>query len=114
MGLLSVTILLPTITTEFLTLAPTNAFGQQLTFDNIDKGRSGSALDITNNNIIMTDGNIVPISTATGTNESTATPSSNMTEAIPMITVVDVINSTYIAPKEIDQETEGMIERSKR
>jgi hypothetical protein len=84
-GILSVTILLPVITTEFLTLAPTNAFGQQLTFD-----------------------------TETGTNESTAAPSNNITEPIPMITVVDVINSTYIVPKEIDSETEGRIERAVR
>jgi hypothetical protein len=57
-----------------------------------------------NNNNIMTDDNIVAISTTTGTNDSTATPSSNMTETIPMITVVDVINSTYSVPKEDDEE----------
>jgi hypothetical protein len=115
-GILSVTILPPTITTEFLSLAPTNAFGQQLMFDNIDRGRSGSALDITKkNNNIMTDGNIVPTSTTTGTNDTTATPSSNMTESIPMITLVDIINSTYIAPKEIDEgETEDRIGRALR
>jgi hypothetical protein len=106
-GILSVTILLlPTITAEFLTLAAPDAFGQQLIFDNIDKDRSGSALDTTNNNNnnIMTDDNIVAISTTTGTNDSTGTPSSNVTETIPMITLVDVINSTYSVPKEDDEE----------
>lgn len=48
-GILSVTLLLPTITAEFLTLAAPNAFGQQAVFDNIDKGSIGLALDITGN-----------------------------------------------------------------
>jgi len=57
-------------------------------------------LDITgNNNNNVTDYNIVAISTTTGTNNSSSTPSSNMTETIPMITVHDVINSTYLLPK---------------
>ncbi len=101
-GILSVTILLPTITAELLTLAAPNAFGQQLMFDNIDKDSSSSGLDIPNNN--MTDDNIVAISTTTGTNASSAGASSNMTRTIPVITVLDVINSTYIAPKEIDED----------
>ena len=112
-GILSVTLLLPTITAEFLTLAAPNAFGQQAVFDNIDKGSSSPALDITgndnsNNNNNATDYNIVSISTTTGTNNSSSVPSSNMTETIPMITVHDVINSTYTAPKEVD---EGDLER---
>src|SRR5215204_6342626 len=108
-GILSVTLLLPTITAEFLTLAAPNAFGQQVVFDNIDKGSGGPALDITgNNNNNTTDYNIVSISTTTGTNDSSSVPSSNMTEIIPMITVHDVINSTYTAPKEVD---EGDLER---
>src|SRR5215203_1010636 len=115
-GILSVTLLLPTITAEFLTLAAPNAFGQQVVFDNIDKGSGGPALDITgnnnsnsnNNNNNTTDYNIVSISTTTGTNDSSSVPSSNMTETIPMITVHDVINSTYTAPKEVD---EGDLER---
>src|SRR5215208_7830381 len=106
-GILSVTLLLPTITAEFLTLAAPNAFGQQDVFDNIDKGSGGPALDITGNNN-ATDYNIVSISTTTGTNDSSSVPSSNMTEIIPMITVHDVINSTYTAPKEVD---EGDLER---
>jgi hypothetical protein len=117
-GILSVTLLLPTITAEFLTLAAPNAFGQQAVFDNIDKGSGGPALDITgnnNNNNNVTDYNIVAISTTTGTNNSSSTPSSNMTETIPMITVHDVINSTYIAPKEADEnESERRIGRAIR
>src|SRR5215212_12154886 len=115
-GILSVTLLLPTITAEFLTLAAPNAFGQQDVFDNIDKGSGGPALDITgNNNNNATDYNIVSISTTTGTNDSSSTPSSNMTETIPMITVHDVINSTYIAPKEADEnESERRIGRAIR
>jgi hypothetical protein len=121
-GILSVTLLLPTITAEFLTLAAPNAFGQQAVFDNIDKVSGGPALDITgnnnsnsNNNNNVTDYNIVAISTTTGTNNSSSTPSSNMTETIPMITVHDVINSTYIAPKESDEnESERRIGRAIR
>ena len=115
-GILSVMLLLPTITGEFLTLAAPNAFGQQAVFDNIDKGSGGPALDITgNNNNNVTDYNIVAISTTTGTNNSSSTPSSNMTETIPMITVHDVINSTYIAPKETDEnESERRIGRAIR
>jgi hypothetical protein len=115
-GILSVTLLLPTITAEFLTLAAPNAFGQQAVFDNIDKGSGGPALDITgNNNNNVTDYNIVAISTTTGTNNSSSTPSSNMTETIPIITVHDVINSTYIAPKEADEnESERRIGRAIR
>jgi hypothetical protein len=75
-------------------------------------------LDITgnnNNNNNVTDYNIVAISTTTGTNNSSSAPSSNMTETIPMITVHDVINSTYIAPKEADEnESERRIGRAIR
>src|SRR5215204_5144111 len=114
-GILSVTLLLPTITAEFLTLAAPNAFGQQAVFDNIDKGSGGPALDITGNNNNVTDYNIVAISTTTGTNNSSSAPSSNLTETIPMITIHDVINSTYIAPKEVDEnESERRISRAIR
>ena len=116
-GILSVTLLLPTISPEFLTLAAPNAFGQQAVFDITDKGSSGPALDITgnDNNNNMTDYNIVPISTTTGTNNSSSAPSSNMTETVPMITVHDVINSTYATPKEVDEdESERRISRAVR
>ena len=121
-GILSVTLLLPTVTADFLTLATPNAFGQQAVFDNIDKGSSRRpAWDITGNNNSsnnnMTDYNIVTISTTTGTNNDSisSVPSSNMTETIPMITVHDVINSTYIAPKEVNEdESERRISRAIR
>ena len=86
-GLLSVMLVLPTITGEFLTLAAPNAFGQQVMFDSFDKDSGGSASDTTNNNII-TDYNIVPVSTTIGTNGTSSAPSGNMTETIPMITVL--------------------------
>ena len=76
-GILLVTLLLPTVSADFLILAAPNAFGQQDVFD-------------------------------TGTNDSSSVSSGNMTETIPMITVHDVINSTYTAPKEVD---EGDLER---
>ena len=118
-AILSGTLLLSTITAQFLTLAAPNAFGQQAAIDNIDKGSSGPALDITgndNSNNNVTDYNIVAVSTTTGTNSSSSSVlSSNMTETIPMITVHDVINSTYTAPKEADEdESERRISRAVR
>ncbi len=113
-GILSVMLLLPIITGEFLTLAAPNAFGQQVMFDSLDKYSGGSASDTINNNN-MTDYNIVPVSITTGTNDSSAAPSSNMNETIPLITVVDVINSTYSTPTEIDEdESERRIGRAVR
>lgn len=116
--ILAVTILLPTIAAEFLTLAGPNAFGQQLIFENSDKERSNSALDTANdnNNNIVTDNNIVTISTTTGTNNTTASSlSSNTTETIPMMTAVDIINSTYIVPRGIEEEdSESRIGRAVR
>jgi hypothetical protein len=113
-GILSVTLILPTITGEFLTLAAPNAFGQQVMVDSLDKDSGSSASDTTNNNNI-TDYNIVPISTTTGTNDSNSAPSGNMTETIPMITVLDVINSTYIVPRDFDEdESERRIGRAIR
>ncbi len=112
-AILSVTLLLPTITAEFLTLAAPNAFGQQqAVLDNIDKGSSGPAFDRTGNNNDnsssnnnVTDYNIVSISTTTDTNNnsSSSAPSSNLTKTIPVITVHDVMNSTYTASKEVDE-----------
>jgi hypothetical protein len=113
-GILSVMLLLPTMTGEFLTLAAPNAFGQQVMFDSFDKDSGGSALDTTNNNNI-TDYNIVPVSTTIGTNGTSSAPSGNMTETIPTITVRDVINSTYIVPRELDEdESERRIGRAIR
>jgi hypothetical protein len=116
-GILSVMLLLPTMTGEFLTLAAPNAFGQQVMFDSFDKDSGGSALDTTNNNNnnIITDYNIVPVSTTIDTNGTSSAPSGNMTETIPTITVRDVINSTYIVPRELDEdESERRIGRAIR
>jgi hypothetical protein len=115
-GLLSVMLLLPTITGEFLTLAAPDAFGQQVMFDSFDKDSGGSASDTTNNNNnIITDYNIVPVSTTIGTNGTSSAPSGNMTETIPTITVRDVINSTYIVPRDLDEdESERRIGRAIR
>jgi hypothetical protein len=120
-GILLVTLLLPTVSADFLILAAPNAFGQQALFDNIDKGSSGPLSDIAGNNnnssstSQVTDYNIVAISTTTGTNDSSSASSGNMTETIPMITVHDVFNSTYIAPKAVDEdESERRISRALR
>ena len=114
-GILLATLLLPTITADFLTLASPNAFGQKVVFGSIDKGSAGSVSDTTNNDIMTDYNNIVTVSTTTGTNDSSATPSSNMNQTIPMISVVDAINSTYIAPKEVDEdESERRISRAIR
>jgi hypothetical protein len=116
-GILSVMLLLPTTTGEFLTLAAPNAFGQQGMFDSFDKDSGGTASDTTNNNNnnIITDYNIVPVSTTIGTNGTSSAPSGNMTETIPTITVRDVINSTYIVPRELDEdESERRIGRAIR
>jgi hypothetical protein len=114
-GLLSVMLLLPAITGEFLTLAAPNAFGQQGMFDSFDKDSGGSASDRANNNNIITDYNIVPVSTTIGTNGTSSAPSGNMTETIPTITVLDVINSTYIVPRDLDEdESERRISRAIR
>jgi hypothetical protein len=116
-GILSVMLLLPTIAGEFLTLASTNAFGQQGMFDSFDKDSGGSASHTTNNNNnnIITDYNIVPVSTTIGTNGTSSAPSGNMTETIPTITARDVINSTYIVPRDLDEgESERRIGRAIR
>jgi hypothetical protein len=120
-GILLVTLLLPTVSADFLILAAPNAFGQQALFDNIDKGSSGPLSDITGNNNSssstsqVTDYNIVAISTTTSANDSSSVSSGNMTETIPMITVHDVINSTYIAPKALDEdESERRISKALR
>ncbi|HZA48449.1 MAG TPA: hypothetical protein VE521_05925 [Nitrososphaera sp.] len=74
-------------------------------FGSIDKGSGGdSASDTTSNNNTI-DYNIVTISTTTRTNDSSYAPSDNMTETIPMITVLDVINSsTYIVSRDLDDD----------
>jgi hypothetical protein len=112
--MLSVTLLLSTIPAGFLTLAAPIAFGQ-IMFDNNDKNKEDSTLGTTNNNSIMRDYNIVAIGTTTGTSESSVATSSNRNQIIPRLTVVDVINSTYITAKELDEsESERRISRAIR
>src|SRR5688572_31473044 len=68
-GLLSVMLLLPTITGEFLTLAAPNAFGQQVMFDSFDKDSGGYTADTAKKyNNVRTDYNIVNVSTTIRTN----------------------------------------------
>ena len=111
--ILSITLILSISSVELLTLTPRIAFGQQLMFDNFDRERSSSLMNMPN--IRMTDDNIVAISTTTGTNASSAVPSSNLTETTPTITVIDVINSTYTAPNDVDEdESERRIARGVR
>lgn len=114
-GILSVTLLLPTITADSLTVATPNAFGQQIMFGSIDKGSGGGSASDTTSNNSLTEYNIVTISTTAGTNDSRAMPSSNTNETVPRITVVDLINSTYIVPKEVDEDgSERRISRAIR
>jgi hypothetical protein len=116
-GILSVILLVPAITANFLTLAAPNAFGQQIIFGSIDNGSGRSASDTTSSNN-MTDynnNNIVIVSTTTGTNDNNATPSINMNETVSRITVHDVMNSTYIVPKEVNEnESERRISKAIR
>lgn len=114
-AILLVGLLLSSIPIEFQALATPNPFGQQVMVDSIVKDGRGSASHITNNR--MSDSNMVAISTTTtGTNGGAiATPSGNANQTTPMISVVDVINSTYIVPKEIDEDdSERRISRAIR
>lgn len=114
-GILSVTLFVPIISADFLTFALPSASGQDVIFDGIHKGsRDGSETDTTSNKI-MTNDNIVPISTTAGNNNSSSTPSSTMNQTAPRITVVDVINSTYMAPTAVDEDdSERTISRAIR
>ncbi len=113
-GILSVMLLFSTLPIGLWALAERSPFDQQV----ISLGRdarhySGYVPYITSNK--MTGYNIVPISTTTGTNDTIATPSRNTTQTTPSISVIDVINSTYIAPKAIDeQDSERRIIRAIR
>jgi hypothetical protein len=106
--ILSVAIFLPTtITSGFQTSVPPNAFGQYM-IDSTDEGNSIGASNIRNNNNNsddnMADDKIVAVSTITATSNSSAAPSRNVSETNTTITVNDVINSTYIASNEDDQD----------
>ena len=64
----------------------------------------------------MLENNIAAISTTTGTNGGAiSTSSGNANQTTPMISVVDVINSTYIVPTETDEDdSERRISRAIR
>ena len=112
-GILSVALLLPSLPTEFQVLATPNPFGQQVMVGSIVNDYSSSASHTINNR--MSEINIVAISTTTGTNGAISTSSGNTNQTTPMISVVDVINSSYIVPKEVDEDdSERRISRATR
>jgi hypothetical protein len=112
-GILSVALLLPSMPTEFHVLATPNPFGQQVMVGSIVYDYSSSASHTINN--WMSENNIVTISTTTGTNGAISTSSGNTNQTTPMISVVDVINSTYIVPTETDEDdSERRISRAIR
>jgi hypothetical protein len=106
--ILSIAIFLSTtITSWFQTSVPPNAFGQYM-IDSTYESNSIGASNIRNNNNNsdnnMADDKIVAVSTITATSNSSAAPSRNVSETNTTITVNDVINSTYIASNEDDQD----------
>jgi hypothetical protein len=110
-AVLLIALVLPTITASFLNLVPSNAFGQQGIFDSVDKGSDLSAWSTIGN--YNSGYNIIPVSTAA--NDSIAIPLANMNQTIPLISAVDEINSTYIVPKEVNEnESERRISRAIR
>ena len=61
----------------------------------------------------LTDYNTIRVSTST--NDSIAMSLANMNQTIPRLSVADVINSTYIVPKEVNEnESERRISRAIR
>ncbi len=113
-GILSVALLLPSMPTEFHVLATPNPFGQQVMVGSIANDYSSSASHIINNSR-MSENNVVAISTTTGTIGAMSTSSGNTNQTTPMISVVDVINSTYIVPTETDEDdSERRISRAIR
>ena len=114
LGILSVALLLPSMPTEFHVLATPNPFGQQVMVGSIANDYSSSASHIINNRR-MSENNVVAISTTTGTIGAMSTSSGNTNQTTPMISVVDVINSTYIVPTETDEDdSERRISRAIR
>src|SRR5918997_3003740 len=112
-GILSVPLLLPSMPTEFHVLATPNPFGQQVMVGSTVYDYSSSASHTMNNR--MSENNIVAISTTTGTSGAISTSSGNTNQTTPMISVVDVINSTYIVSTETDEDdSERRISRAIR
>lgn len=111
-GILSVSLVLHSILTESQALATSSPFGQQLVFGSVEEDSSSASYSANNR---MSDYNIVGISTTTGTNGAMPTSSGNANQTVPMISVVDVINSTYIVPREVDEDdSERRISRAIR
>ena len=112
-GILSLALLLPNMPAEFHVLATPNPFGQQVMVGSIANDYSSSASQTINNRV--SENNIVAISTTTGTIGAMSTSSGNTNQTTPMISVVDVINSTYIVPTETDEDdSERRISRAIR
>lgn len=112
-GVLSVALLLPSMPTEFQVLATPSPFGQQVMVGSTVNDYSSSASHTINNR--MSENNIIAISTTTGTNGAMSPSSGNTNQTTPMISVVDVINSTYIVPAESDEDdSERRISRAIR
>jgi len=110
-GILLIALVLPTMTTAFLNLAPPDAFGQQEVFDSVDKGSGLSAWSTISN--YNSGYNIIPVSISD--NDSKTMPLVNMNQTIPLISVVDEINSTYVVPEEVNEnESERRISRAIR
>ena len=113
-GILSVALFLASIPTESQAFATLNPFGQQTMVGSIVKDYSSSASHTINHR--MSDNNIVAISTTTGANGGAmSTSSGNTNQTVPMISVVDVMNSTFIVPRETDEDdSERRISRAIR
>jgi hypothetical protein len=101
-AILSVTLLIPNIHMEIWALAIPNPFSQQVIFGSIAKDHIASAQHTKDSKI--TDYNIVPVSTLRLSDDTIASGSRNTNQTLPMISVADVMNSTYIVPKAIDNE----------
>src|SRR5918997_841050 len=90
-GILSVALLLPSMSTEIQVLATPNPFGPQVMVGNIANDYSSSASHTVNNR--MSENNIVAISTTTDANGGApSTSSGNTNQTTTMISVVDAIN----------------------
>jgi len=112
-GILSSALLLPSMPTEFHVLATPNPFGQQVMVDSIENDYNSSASHTITNR--MSENNIVAISTTTGTIGAMTMSSGNTNQTSPMISVVDIINSTYIVPTETyEDDSERRISRAIR
>ena len=107
--ILSVAMFVPTNITSGFQTSVANASAQFM-IDTANEGNSSAALDTEDNDtstsdINMTDDNIVAISTITATSNSSAAPSNNTIRTSPTITVKDVVNSTYVASKDDDEDS---------